>query len=155
LLLYIVTCFIFTKRNYITTNKYKRKNLHWHTSHRFTLACRLFKFSKLSAISCRICNYLWSLRYLFLSVICAAFLWSVPIDKARVDVLDHIRNLVGQFIFWHALTNEEGCVLWCNHARSMSVVANENNVTLCREVNCKMRLLAIEYSIKLNQNQKK
>jgi hypothetical protein len=35
----------------------------------------------------------------------------VPIDKARVDVLDHIRNLVGQFVFWHALTNEEGCVL--------------------------------------------
>jgi hypothetical protein len=26
-------------------------------------------------------------------------------------IADHIRNLVGQFIFWHALTNEEGCVL--------------------------------------------
>ena len=33
-----------------------------------------------------------------LSVICAAFLSSVPIDKVRVDVLDHIRNLLGQFI---------------------------------------------------------
>ena len=36
--------------------------------------------------------------YVNLSVICAAFLQSVPIDKARVDVLDHIRNLLGQFI---------------------------------------------------------
>ena len=42
--------------------------------------------------------------YVNLSVICAAFLRSVPIDKARVDVLDHIRNLLGQFIIWHALT---------------------------------------------------
>ena len=86
-----------------------------------------------------------------LSVICAAFLWSVPIDKARVDVLDHIRNLLGQFIIWHALTNAEGYVLWRNHARSMSVVANENNVTLFREENCKMRLLAIKYSIKFEE----
>jgi hypothetical protein len=43
--------------------------------------------------------------YEVLSVICAAFLWSVPIDKAKVDVLGHIWNLSGQFIIWHALTN--------------------------------------------------
>jgi hypothetical protein len=37
-------------------------------------------------------------------------------------------------------------------ARSMSVVANENNdVTLFREVNCKMRLLAIKYSIEFEE----
>jgi hypothetical protein len=47
-------------------------------------------------------------------------------------VLDHIRNLLGRFIIWHALTNAEGYVLWRNRDRSMSVVANENNdVTLC------------------------
>jgi hypothetical protein len=33
----------------------------------------------------------------------------------------------------------------------MSVVANENNVTLFREVNGKMRLLAIKYSIKFEE----
>ena len=34
----------------------------------------------------------------------------------------------------------------------MSVVANENNdVTLFREVNCKMRLFAIKYSIKFEE----
>ena len=88
---------------------------------------------------------------LYLSVIRAAFLWSVPIDKARVDVLDHIRNLLGQFIIWHALTNVEGYVLWRNHARSMSVVTNENIVMLFREVNCKIRLFAMKYSIKFEE----
>jgi hypothetical protein len=38
-----------------------------------------------------------------------------------------------------------------NHARPMSVVANENNVTLFREVYCKMRLFAIKYSIKFEE----
>jgi hypothetical protein len=90
--------------------------------------------------------------YPCLSVICAAFLWSVPIDKTRLDVLDHIRNLLGQFIIWHALTNADGYVLWRNRARSMSVVANENNdVTMFREVNCKMRLFAMKYSIEFEE----
>jgi hypothetical protein len=90
--------------------------------------------------------------YTGLSVICAAFLWSVPIDKARVDVLHHIRNILGQFIIWHALTNAEGYVLWRNRARSMSVVATENNdITLFREVNCKMRLFAMKYSIEFEE----
>ena len=48
---------------------------------------------------------------LYLSVSCASFLWSVPIDKARVDVLDHIWNLLSQFIIWHGLINAEGYVL--------------------------------------------
>ena len=88
----------------------------------------------------------------YLSSICAAFLWNMPIDKARVDVLDHIRNLLGPFIIWHALTNAEGYVLWPNRARSMSVVANENNdVTLFLEVNCKMRLFAMKYSIEFEE----
>jgi hypothetical protein len=92
------------------------------------------------------------LLFTSLSVICAAFLWSVPIDKAKVDVLDHIINLLGQFIISHALTNAEGYVLWRNRARSMSVVANENNdVTLFREVNCKMRLFAMKYSIEFEE----
>ena len=87
-----------------------------------------------------------------LLVICAAFFWSVRIDKARVDVLDHIRNLLGQFIIWHALTNAEGYVLWCNRSRSISIVANENNdVTMFREVNCKMRLFAMKYSIEFEE----
>jgi hypothetical protein len=87
-----------------------------------------------------------------LSVICAAFHGSVLIDKARVDVLDHIRNLLGQFIIWHALTNAEGYVLWHNRARSMSVVSNENNdVTMFREVNCKMQLYAMKYSIEFEE----
>ena len=72
----------------------------------------------------------------------------MPIEKARVDVLDHIRKLLGQFIISHALTNAEGYILRPNRARSMSVVANENNdVTMFREVNCKMRLFAMKYSI--------
>ena len=89
--------------------------------------------------------------YTSLSVICASFLWSVPIDEVKVDVLDHIWNLSGQFIIWHALTNAEGYVLWHYHARPMPVVANENNVTLFREVYCKMRLFAIKYSIKFKE----
>jgi hypothetical protein len=98
-------------------------------------------------------DFIWLFNiYIYISVICAAFLWSVPIDKARVNVLDHIRNLLGQFIIWHALTNAERYVLWCNRARSMSVVANENNdVTLFREVNCKMRLFAMKYSIEFEE----
>ena len=89
--------------------------------------------------------------YTSLLVICASFLWSVPIDKATVDVLEHIWHLLGQFIIWHALTNAEGYVLWHYHARPMPVVANENNVTLFREVYCKMRLFAIKYSINLEE----
>ena len=77
---------------------------------------------------------------------------SVPIDKASVDVLDHIRNWLGQFIIWHALTHVEGYVLWRNRGRSMSVVANENNdATMFREVNCKMRLFAMKYSIEFEE----
>ena len=38
-------------------------------------------------------------------------LWSVPIDKARVDVLDYIRKVLGQFIIWHALNNAEWSTL--------------------------------------------
>ena len=91
---------------------------------------------------------------IYLSVICAEFLWNVTIDKARVDVLNHIRNLLGQFIIWHLLTNAEGYVLWRTRARSMlvAIVANENNgVTLFREVNCKMRLLEMKYSIEFEE----
>jgi hypothetical protein len=71
-------------------NKYKRKNLHWHTSHRFTLTCRQFEFGKLSDMSCLICNYLWSARYLFLSVICAAFLWSDTIKTINSNLTDFV-----------------------------------------------------------------
>jgi hypothetical protein len=38
-----------------------------------------------------------------------------------------------------------------NRASSMSIVANENNVTLFREVNCKMRLFAMKYSIEFEE----
>ena len=95
----------------------------------------------------------WQYTYIvYLSLFCATFLWSVLIDKARVDVLDHIRHLLGQFIIWHALTNAEGYVLWCNRASSVSVFANKNNdVTLFREVNCKMRLFAMKYSIEFEE----
>jgi hypothetical protein len=98
-------------------------------------------------------DFIWLFNiYIYILVFCAAFLWSVPIDKARVDVLDRIKNLLGQFIIWHALTNAEGYVLWCIRARSMSVVANENNdVTLFWEVNCKMRLFAMKYSIEFEE----
>jgi hypothetical protein len=89
--------------------------------------------------------------YTSLSVICASFLWSVPIDKAKVDVLGHIWNLSGQFIIWHALTNAEGYVLWHYHARPMSVVPNENNVTLLREIYRKMGLFELKYSIKFEK----
>ena len=89
--------------------------------------------------------------YTSLSVICASFLWSVPIDEVKVDVLDHIWNLLSQFIIWHALTNAKGYVLWHYRARPMSVVASENNVTLFREVYCKMRFFAIKYSIKFKE----
>jgi hypothetical protein len=62
------------------------------------------------------------------------------------------RNLLGQFIIWHALTNAEGYVLWHNCARSMSVITNENNdVTMFREVNWKMRLFAMKYSIEFEE----
>ena len=70
--------------------------------------------------------------YLFI-VICAAFLWSVPIDKARVDVLDHISNVLGQFIIWHALTNVEWYILWRNHARLPS---RHNNVETRLTIGC-------------------
>ena len=61
-------------------------------------------------------------------------------------------KLLGQFIISHVLTNTEGYVLWRNRARSMSVVANENNdVTMFREVNCKMRLFAMKYSIEFEE----
>ena len=37
-------------------------------------------------------------RYLFLSVICVVFLWSVSIDKAYLNVLVVISKLLGQSI---------------------------------------------------------
>ena len=58
------TCLIFTKPNQMTNNKYKTKNLYWHTPHRFTLIFRYFKLSILSPMSCLICNYLRSIRFL-------------------------------------------------------------------------------------------